>query len=624
VASAVKASRHNAAAAVQARFGGGQWGDVSAILAAVAAMALCAIAFRQSHDVDLDAMGDFGLVSILPMAYVLAIAALSASFALSLRRPELRGVVLLAHLIVLLVMLYALAPYVEGAPRTQSTWKLAGVAEYVMSHGAVDPDIDAFFNWPGFFIAVAQFTRWAGLSNPVEYAAWAPVFFNALFGMAIYGVLRTWSSDPRLAWIGVWLFYLANWIGQDHLAPQSLSYFLFLVIVLVLVKWFAVKPSEHGAESGDMRTAGRLRRYLGRSEAGAASSTGWQRAALMAVVIVLYSATVPSHQLTPWLSLIVIGALVLARRVAARGLPMLMVLLATTWLSFMAVRYLNGHFEHVIAPVGSVNENVSANLTDRFVGNSAHLKVAYVRVLVSALTLALALIGAVRRARAGRADLTFLLLAIVPFLVLPLQSYGGELLMRAFMFALPAMVLFAAAAFLRPTGGRLSAAGTICFVLVSSVLAGGWLIARHGDERMSYFTSGEQAAVDHLYRVARPGTELISLNVSLPWRYKFYDAYRYVSLQRDLGTGPPSEQDMISYLKGVRHTGGHLIVTRAQLATGTIVGGWPQDAWARLRAALERSGVVKPVYSNRDAEIFAVVRPTEPIARSATPRTRQG
>ena len=295
-----------------------------------------------------------------------------------------------------------------------------------------------------------------------------------------------------------------------------------------------------------------------------------------------------------------------------------------TWLSYMAVRYLNGHFAHVIAPVGSVNENVSANLTDRFVGSSAHLKVAYVRVLVSALTMALALTGALRRVRAGRADLTFVLLAVVPFLVLPLQSYGGELLMRAFLFALPGIVLFAAAAFQPPTGGRLSAAGTICFVLISSVLAAGWLVARHGDERTTYFTSAERAAVAHLYRVARPGTELLSLNVSLPWRYKSYDAYKYVSLQRDLGTGPPEEQNLIRYLKGARHKESHLIVTRAQLATGTLVDGWPRDAWSRLRARLQRSGLVKLVYSNRDAEIFAIVRPTKPTAPSATLRTRRG
>src|SRR5215212_6418052 len=210
--STVKASRHNAAAAVQARFGRRQWPDMSAILAAVGAMVLCAVAFRQLRDVDLDAMGDFGFISVLPTAYFLAITALSASFALSLRRPEPRSIVLLAHLVFLLVMLYGLAPYLEGAPRTQSTWKLSGVAEYVMSHGAVDPDIDAFFNWPGFFILTALFTRLAGLSNPITYAAWAPVFFNTLFVVPLFVIIRTATADPRRPWLGVWLFCLANWI----------------------------------------------------------------------------------------------------------------------------------------------------------------------------------------------------------------------------------------------------------------------------------------------------------------------------------------------------------------------------------------------------------------------------
>ena len=582
-------------------------GDVVALLLTAGALSLCIVALVVARRTDVGRMGEFGLVSVLPPVFFVALVALSVTFSLTLRRRDMRTLLLIAHIAALIFMLYGIAPFLEGIPRTQSTWKLAGVAEYVMSHGTVDPDIDAFFNWPGFFILTALFTRLAGLSNPIAYAAWAPVFFNVLFVIPVFAIIRTATSDRRLPWLGVWLFCLANWIGQDYLAPQSLNYALFLVIILILLKWFATGPHSDLADAAAGRWVGRLKHYLRRGAIVAAPAKPWQRAGLMAIVITLYCATVPSHQLTPWLALIVITALVTAGRVRARGLPVLMLLLATTWLSYMAVRFLNGHFAQVIAPVGSVNENVNANLTDRFAGSSAHLTVAYVRAGMSALVLSLAVAGAVRRLRAGRADFTFMLLGAVPFLVLPLQTYGGELLMRSYLFALPAAVFFAAAAFLGPAGDGLSRAATVCVVLLSVILSTAWLVSRYGDERMHYFTPAERSAVNRLYDMAPQGTQLVSLNVSLPWRYKNYDAYKYVSLDQKLGL--VNEPDLIRYLKDDTEEHSYLIVTRAQLAAATIENGWRPGTWNRLRSDLERSGVVKLRYANRDAEIFAIARP---------------
>jgi hypothetical protein len=582
--------------------------DVVAPVLTAGAVGLCIVALVLARRADLHQMGGFGLVSVLPPVFFCALSALSVTFCLNLRRRDMRTIVLIVHIATLIFMLYGIAPFLEGIPRTQSTWKLAGVAEYVMSHGSVDPDIDAFFNWPGFFILTAQFTRLAGLSNPIAYAAWAPVFFNALFVVPVFVLIRTATSDRRLPWLGVWLFCLANWIGQDYLAPQSLNYALFLVIIVILLKWFSPRSRSDGAGAAEWGWVSRLKHYVLPGATAPAAGTAWQRVGLMGIVVTLYSATVPSHQLTPWLALIVITALVAAGRVTARGLPVLMLLLATTWLSYMAVRFLNGHFAQVIAPVGSVNENVSANLTDRFAGSSAHLTVAYVRAGMSALVLALAVAGGIRRFRAGRADFTFVLLAAVPFFLLPLQTYGGELLMRSYLFALPATVFFAAAAFVDPAGERLSRLATVGVAVVSIILSSAWLVSRYGDERMHYFTPAERTAVSRLYEMAPHGTQLVSLNVSLPWRDKFYDAYKYVSLQQKLGI--VHEPDLIRYLKDETEQNAYLIVTRSQLAAANIENGWTPETWNRLRTHLEQSGVIKLRYANRDAEIFAITRRT--------------
>ena len=36
------------------------------------------------------------------------------------------------------------------------------------------------------------------------------------------------TDDVRLQWAAVWCFYLANWVYQDYLSPQGLTYALYL------------------------------------------------------------------------------------------------------------------------------------------------------------------------------------------------------------------------------------------------------------------------------------------------------------------------------------------------------------------------------------------------------------
>src|SRR5438105_13034531 len=64
------------------------------------------------------------------------------------------------------------------------------------------------------------------------------------------------------------------------------------------------------------------------------------------------------------------------------------------------------------------------------------------------LTLAvcgLAGLGVLRRLHAGQQDLLPMLLAVAPVPLLALQSYGGEMLLRVYLFALPAAACFVAA-----------------------------------------------------------------------------------------------------------------------------------------------------------------------------------
>jgi hypothetical protein len=114
------------------------------------------------------------------------------------------------------------------------------------------------------------------------------------------------------------------------------------------------------------------------------------------------------------------------------------------------------------------------------------------------------------------------------------------MLMRVTLFSLPFAAFFAAAALLppaeRPPGVRRVLSGALAAVLCLGLGAVS-LGARYGNARFDMFTAGDLAGVRSLYAAARPGDVLVAAAHPTPWRYRDYDAHRYLTLE-DLCKAP--------------------------------------------------------------------------------------
>jgi hypothetical protein len=104
-------------------------------------------------------MNGLGLVSVLPVASFIALAVLAISFCLTIQRARPPQALLLAHIVLLVFFLYALPTLVEPEPRFAVTWRHVGIIGSIAESGHVDPRIDAYFNWPGFFVRATS-SRW--------------------------------------------------------------------------------------------------------------------------------------------------------------------------------------------------------------------------------------------------------------------------------------------------------------------------------------------------------------------------------------------------------------------------------------------------------------------------------
>ncbi|MFF7843641.1 lipopolysaccharide biosynthesis protein [Streptomyces ossamyceticus] len=571
----------------------------------IAALLLYWVPALALDDSALDGMDGLGLVSVLPLPTLAGTALLATVFAslLWLRR-EHRGLLLIT-LLATVVSLHALPAVIEAEPRFATAWQHLGFLDHIDRTGSAVPDLDARWSWPGFFAAAAFVARACGVDDFTEIIRWWPTAMQLLYLAPMFLLARHVRANWRARWTGVWIFVLSGWVGQDYFSPQGFTYLLYLAFVAILLVWFRaprmlwakVRPGEAEVEPTDRR----------------------QRAVLLAVLIALYAATVPAHQLTPFVMLGVLAALVLVGRCELRGLPLLFAVLVAVWVGFLAEPYWSGHFDELFGGVGGVGGNVTSSVSGRIgEGSSTHTLVLYARVALAGLVMLLACYGFLRRRSNRYRERSLLVLTFVPFLGFGMQSYGGEMALRVFMFALPGAALLAALALFPRSGAtteerardRRSLAPAAALV-AGLVLIGGFLVARWGNEPFERVRTGEVAAMEYVYAHDEPTVRLLwlsddpveSVTPALPWGARDMEKVEYVP------TLAPVDPVLVSGLvKSLKDAGPHsyLIVNRGQATSLQLDSGYPANWDARLIRNLDARKELKKVFTDEDATIFAL------------------
>jgi hypothetical protein len=565
-----------------------------------------ALAIRsvQIHDVT-----DLGLVSVMPPTALALLVLLTLSFAVSLYRRPLHPLVPLAHVAVLVVMLYGVTALVEPVPRFQSVYRHAGIIDYIATSHAVDPNIDAYFSWPGFFVLGASITKLAGFHSALDYAAWGSLAFNVLFFPPLLAIFFWASDDRRVAWLGVWIFYCCNWVGQDYISPQATGFLLWLAMLAAVLIWF-VPRSAALAPAPSVRA---LPRYFGPRGLRAATANGppaaaGQRIGVLLLLLVLYGATVAGHQLTPVPALLGISALAVFAALETRMLPVLMLVIVVAWLSYMTTTYLQGHFGALTQSLGSLGQNVNQNVSAHVAGSAEHQFVVQIRLFMTAGIWGLALAGFARVLVQRRADVAMAVLGLTPFLLPVLQPYGGEMLLRVFLFALPAAAFFIARLAFPSTASGRGWPTAVAIALISCVLLGAFQFARYGNERLDAFTKGDRDTVRALYRLAPPGSKVIGGTGNIPWRFIGYADRDYSTIDELPGwrAARPDPAELVRELRRlVAPSGGYLIVTRSAIIGADLLGGKP-NALPQLVDFLRTSRSARRLYSAPDGDIFFV------------------
>jgi len=591
------------------------------------ALVVCATAvwLVSIRGLDPERMGNLGLISLLPPTFYFALGMLAVSFALVVHRRESATAVLFLHVLLLTLIIRATPIILYGTVRYAWTYKHVAIIDYIQSHGSVNRGIDylsIYHNWPGFFAIGAFLTGAAGLHTALTYTNWAPVFFDLLDIPALLLIYRSFTSDRRLIWLGIWLFEIGNWVGQDYFSPQALGHTLFLYVIGLCLQWFGAEAPPSGEAAGRWMWTTRmaaiwnaLLRRAARDERPPEPTTPLQRGALLSIAALLVFIIVSSHQLSPLMTISALTLLVVFRQCRARLLLGFTIALTGFWDFFAAEPFVRSQLNTIIASLGDVSANLKAHSTGFRLPPDQQL-VAHVAQGLTALVVLLALLGAIRRLRHGHWDLACILLVLSPVPLAVATHYGTEILFRVFLFALP-FAAFLAAGLFYPDAGRATKGRHIALTaLTSMVLLAGLCVSYYGQEKMNYISPAEVAALQRFVQIAPPGSLLVQASWDAPVPFHNYELYRYLSVQEMSGSVRRAmDRDPVGVLEGQIHTipdysEAYLLVTRSQQAELRDIGLTPPSLMRRVQRGIARSPHFKTVFRSRDAALYLLIENT--------------
>jgi len=547
--------------------------------------------------VNLRSMNAVGLLSVMPVTFFASLALLTAGFMFAFDRHPNRRLLLAGYLATLATVIHGTPALLYGTVRYSWSWKHLGVVDFIQRHGAVDPDaqfLGIYHSWPGLFALTATVSDVTGI-DPRTIAIWTPLVLTLLELLALWLIFQVLVDDQRIVWLGLWLFTVGNWVGQEYFSPQGFTFLLYLTVLAVAL------PLERRVQG---RRAGPA---IGE---GVGPTDGRGRVAVILFLLLVMATIVASHQLTPLMVVITLTVAALFRASRTMWLAIAGAAMTAAWIVGPAWSYVQREASGFLDGVGSPPETASASFldTERISAGQAAVVIGD-RFLVQAM-IVLALVGIVSRLLRRRSVGLLCGLLCAPA-VLVATDYEGEVLFRVYLFAIPWLALAAAIAITAVFDGQPAWFAQAARTAVAGLLLVGFLFAYLGKEASNYFTPGEVEVTTWLYEHAPPNTLLVEGSRNYPGSSRNYENFRYVAIGREPADSQARiqadpEAAMYRWMSDDRFAASYLLITRSQKAAEASVPSMPAGLLDELERALRTSPRFRVVRQNSDAVVFAL------------------
>jgi hypothetical protein len=536
------------------------------------------------------------------------------------------------YVAVIAIILYGTIPLLSAQPQYTWVYKHIGVVRYLEAHGQVDPNIDIYHRWPGFFALGAVFSTVAGRPNPEVYVRWAELFFILLDISLVMAAVRAIAKETRIAAGAALFFLLTNWVGQTYYSPQALTYVLGLALIVVLLRQLRVPGTTYSRRlTHVIERVGRVPQLV----VPDLTSTQWPRWAAISIVLTLDAVIIASHQLTPYMLLSGVALLMLIGVVRPWWVLLLM---AAMTLAYFAANF--GYIHRHFSVFSSIDPFRNAEVTP-FTQTPAPGKVfnTHAELLAIVILWFGGLCGSIRLLRRGllMRALPLAVLAISPLAIIFGQNYGGEATLRIVLFSSPwlaALISWGLATVTRRSLQRvlMTAGAAVCTAL--------FVVSFFGQAELNLVSADEVRASEWFYDHARPGSVLMLSAPGFPLKYgATYPEFRgpegdafpnllssHLFQNRQLGAA--QIPDLLGQIRQYAQHG-YLAFSKDETAFAEVMHLTPPRALKHLEAAVARSPDFRLSYGNPAVRIYELVEIPERIHRPlrklhATPASSSG
>ncbi|WP_186382917.1 hypothetical protein, partial [Amycolatopsis rhizosphaerae] len=553
------------------------------------------------HPVPPESLGGLGLIANVSVVTLLGYPLLIAAVVLELLRFQPRTWYLTAYTVVGVFFVYGLQPSVEEVARLPTSWLHSGFAQYIADHGDVLQHYDARFSWAGFFSLIAMVTKAGGVPNALSLINFAPVVLSGLMVLGTRALAVSALGNRRASWIAPWIFLVGNWTEQDYFSPQATAMVMMLA-ALTLTFRHLVRPRL--TEPVRARLRARL----------APRSSPKARLVAQGSVVLIGLGLAPTHQLTPFVLGGLLLLLLLFGRLWPAWLPFVVLGAAVVWFSLGASDFWSGQLvKMILAPIGDINSSVDQGLFSRLSGSMGHLIVLGVRMAVSASAAGLAAMGIVLMRREKLRSWLLPALCAAPFGLALVQSYGGEVFMRCFLFALPLMALpgaivlerfLTAARRMRWRAGPARLATVVAVPwLALSVVALSTVLARGGNDAYTSVSASDVAAAAWAIEHAQPEQRVDSLVNAVPLAFERVGELSQSEVDNYCTKPLPQVADTVACIQ--EKGPDYLVITEPQFAYITILNGAKPGFREQLLQGLADTRIYRLVYEHDGAMVLA-------------------
>jgi hypothetical protein len=524
---------------------------------------------------------------------------------------------MIVYLVAIAIILFGTVPVLSAQPHYAWAYKHIGVVRYLEAHGKVNPSIDIYNRWPGFFALGAAFSSVAGRPNPEPYASWAELFFLLLDAVLVMAAVKIITREVRIAAGAGLIFIVTNWIEQTYYSPQAFAFVLGLALIVVMLRQLRVDGTNYSRRlTRWIERVGRMPQLAVQTDA----TPKWPRWAAITVVLSLDAVVVASHQLTPYMLLASVGLLMLAGVARPWWVLMAMGIMTFAYLgaNFNFIKHNYGVFTS-IDPLNNVF-GVAASKIPGFgteppaAGEIFHTHAELLSIAILWLGTLGAVIRLLRRGLLAR-SLPFVVLAVSPFAVAFGQSYGGEAPLRILLFSSPWTAALISWALATVTRRRLRWLLMASLAVAFTAL---FVPSFFGAEELYIVSAGEVRASERFYYHAPPGSVLLYATSGFPARYgATYPEFRgpeeseapsllSVSSFRNRQLGAAEVPNVISIIKQYAQRG-YIVFAKDETAYAELYRLTPPGALGHLEAAVARSPDFRLWYGNRDARIYELI-----------------